>query len=100
MLRGDGSRPSVICLDLGGPATQVTEQTGFKVAAHDPEQVVSSLAEAMKELAVSQELREQMGEAARQRIVQEFSWSRRAEKISALYYSVMKSRQPPSKRDP
>ncbi|MFM6845653.1 MAG: glycosyltransferase family 4 protein, partial [Dolichospermum sp.] len=38
----------VICLDLGGPAVQVTEETGFKIAADEPYQVVRDLAEVNK----------------------------------------------------
>ena len=34
----------VICLDLGGPATQVQKNTGFKIPAHTPTQVVSDMA--------------------------------------------------------
>ena len=30
----------VICLDLGGPAEQVTERTGVKVSRHNPQQAV------------------------------------------------------------
>ena len=41
----------VVCLDLGGPATQVTEETGIKVPAPVPNQAVSGLAEAMTRLA-------------------------------------------------
>ena len=39
----------VVCLDLGGPATQVTQETGIKVAARNPRQTVVDLAEAMKD---------------------------------------------------
>src|SRR5208337_4499961 len=41
----------VVCLDLGGPALQVTEDTGIKVPATSPEQVVSDLATAFYKLA-------------------------------------------------
>ena len=43
------SRP-VICLDLGGPAIQVTQETGFKISAHTPEQTVRDLAKAIKNI--------------------------------------------------
>jgi glycosyltransferase involved in cell wall biosynthesis len=51
----------VVCLDLGGPATQVTEQTGIKVSALNPKQAVADLAEAMRCLGSSQKLRETYG---------------------------------------
>ena len=34
----------VICLDLGGPAVQVTPETGFKVRASNPKQAVEDIA--------------------------------------------------------
>jgi len=37
----------VICLNLGGPGVQVTDETGIKVLAQTPEQAVQDLAQAM-----------------------------------------------------
>jgi glycosyltransferase involved in cell wall biosynthesis len=51
----------VICLDLGGPAQQVTVETGFKVPALNPEQTVKALADAMVQLAKNEDLRLRMG---------------------------------------
>lgn len=79
----------VVCLDLGGPAVQVTAETGLKVTVQDPRQTVVGLADAMKTLAGSQELRGRMGEAGRERVMQEFIWSRKAAKMSVLYDAVM-----------
>ena len=55
----------VLCLDLGGPAVQVTAETGVKVSAHTPEQTVQELSAAMKQLAQEPELRERMGTAGK-----------------------------------
>ena len=55
----------VICLDLGGPGLQVTPETGIKVPARTPAQVVRELAAAMDTLSRSPETRIAMGEAAR-----------------------------------
>ena len=41
----------VICLDLGGPALQVTEATGIKIPAISPEQVISDIAIALERIA-------------------------------------------------
>ena len=78
----------VICLDLGGPALQVTEETGFKIPARSPEQVVAHIAQAMLRLAQNSELRRQMGEAARCRVREEFTWGRRGEQIHEIYCRV------------
>ncbi len=75
----------VICLDLGGPALQVTEETGFKVSARTPEQAVEEMVRAMRRLAEDAELRRRMGEAARCRVQEEFSWKRLGEEMNAIY---------------
>jgi len=36
------ARP-VVCLDLGGPGTQVTAATGIKLPAHNPDQVIAAM---------------------------------------------------------
>ena len=78
----------VICLDLGGPALQVTEETGFKIPAITPEQVVNDLAEAMLRLACDPELRNRIGEAARKRVNEYFDWDKKGEWLTDLYDSI------------
>lgn len=64
----------VICLDWGGPAVQVTAETGIKIKPTTPEKTVRDLAEAMENLAADSELRVRMGISARKRIQQVFDW--------------------------
>lgn len=75
----------VICLDLGGPAVQVTEETGIKVAAHTPMQVIADLAGAMRRLAEDPGLRRSLGLAARKRAEEHFGLRGRAVQICELY---------------
>lgn len=79
----------VICLDLGGPALQVTEETGFKIPARTPEQAVADMAGAMAKLARDPHLRRRMGEAAQRRAKEEFSWEGRGEEIARFYREVL-----------
>ena len=79
----------VICLDLGGPAIQVTSQTGFKLSAQSPEQVIQAIAAAMQKLAYSPELRLQMGNAGRQRVNENFSWTVVGERLDTLYQETV-----------
>lgn len=65
----------VICLDLGGPATQVTAATGIKVPAHTPEQTVQDLAAAMTDLANDSTLRIRMGKTGQQRVNEAYNWT-------------------------
>jgi glycosyltransferase involved in cell wall biosynthesis len=79
----------VLCLNLGGPASQVTEETGFKVPPHTPEQVVSDLALAMLHLARNPDLCRCMGETARQRAGESFDWDQKGNYIKKIYQEVM-----------
>jgi glycosyltransferase involved in cell wall biosynthesis len=79
----------VICLDLGGPALQVTANDGVKIAAHSPSEAVRGLSEAMGAIARDPDLRIRMGQAARERIAQHYRWDRKAEQLSALYHRVL-----------
>jgi glycosyltransferase involved in cell wall biosynthesis len=79
----------VICLDLGGPAVQVTSETGFKVPAHNPEQAVSDLAQAMVRLARDKNLRLQMGRAGQQRIWEYYSWEAKGKQLAQVYEQVV-----------
>ncbi len=87
----------VICLDLGGPAQQVTSATGFKVPAIDPQQAVAAIASAMTQLATNADLRLQMGQAGRQRIVDCYSWSARGQALAATYAAVVAAQSHPTR---
>jgi glycosyltransferase involved in cell wall biosynthesis len=76
---------AVVCLDLGGPAIQVTEETGIKVPARKPEQVVCDLATAYDRLASDPALRIRFGQAAQRRVEVDFNWDRKGEWMNHLY---------------
>ncbi len=67
------ARP-VLCLNLGGPGTQVTAETGFVVDAVNPEQVEADLAECILALARDRSLLARLGEAARDRVHGRYRW--------------------------
>lgn len=75
----------VICLDLGGPATQVTQETGFKVPARTPEKAVRDLAQAIRWWGENPNLSKEMGEAGRKYVTIRFVWVRRSLDIMRLY---------------
>jgi glycosyltransferase involved in cell wall biosynthesis len=79
----------VICLDLGGPAQQVTAETGFKVAAETPEQTVNDLAQVMVKVAAEEELRLRMGRAGQQRVREYYSWEAKGKQLAQLYKEVV-----------
>jgi len=78
----------VICLDLGGPALLVSEETGIKIPAISPEQAVRALADAMLKLATDPDLRARMAQAARQRVKEHFSWDRKAILMMEIYRKI------------
>jgi glycosyltransferase involved in cell wall biosynthesis len=80
----------VVCLDLGGPAIQVTEEMGFKVPAITAEQVVNDLAAAITKLACDRDLRQGMSEAGRRRVLRYFDWNKKGEWIDEVYQRVCK----------
>ena len=81
----------VICLDLGGPALQVTPDSGIKVSAVSPAQAVNDLATAMKDLALSPRRFESMSRSARLRVRESLAWDVKGEQLVAMYHSVVKS---------
>ena len=58
----------VICLDLGGPALRVTEATGIKIPAINPEQATADITAALGRLATDQAHLAELAQAGRQRI--------------------------------
>ena len=78
----------VICLDTGGPALQVTEQTGFKIPVDCPDQAIKAMSAAMKLAARDHALRLQMGQAGRERVRGHFSWSTIGQQLDDLYQST------------
>lgn len=78
----------VVCLDLGGPAWQVTEATGIKVPAHSPAQAVRDLAWALRTLALDPQRCRRMGEAGRERVQRHINWNIRGREFAELYRQV------------
>ncbi|MEO0935290.1 MAG: glycosyltransferase family 1 protein, partial [Cyanobacteria bacterium J06641_2] len=83
----------VICLDLGGPAVQVTEDTAFKIPACNPEQAIGDLAEAMTVLAKDSDLRLKMGQAGQKLVKEKFSWETKGKELTQLYEEILSSQK-------
>jgi glycosyltransferase involved in cell wall biosynthesis len=83
------ARP-VICLNLGGPALQITKTTGFKIDANTPEQAVNDLAVAIAHLA-DPKLSLNLGLSAQQRIKEVYSWDKKGQNLAELYEIIYKN---------
>lgn len=81
------ARP-VICMDLGGTAVQVTDETGVKVPALSRKQSVQGIALAMRRLAADPALRATLGTQGRRRVRKRFEWTVRAVELTQLYQDV------------
>ncbi len=75
----------VICLDLGGPAVQVTKETGFKIPAHHPEQAAEDIAQAMVCLANDSDRLATMSQAGRTLVTEAYSWTVRGQQLAQVY---------------
>jgi glycosyltransferase involved in cell wall biosynthesis len=82
----------VICLDLAGPATQVTPSAGLRIPARTPSATVTAIADALSRLARDPEQRHSMGMAGQSHVREAFGWETRAERILNCYATVL--RQP------
>ena len=85
------ARRPVICLDWGGPAIQVADGTGIRVAVRDAEQVTADLANAMKRLAADANLRAAMGRAGRRHVEAHYLWPRKVEHYCSIYTDVLQA---------
>jgi glycosyltransferase involved in cell wall biosynthesis len=80
----------VICLDLGGPALQVTDNVGVRVPAQQRHQAIQGIADAMAALAQDPERRKAMGEAGRARVASpEYSWDSKVAIYEGIYREVI-----------
>ena len=79
----------VICLDLGGPALQVTAATGIKIPATSPKQVIRDIVVALERIATDAPRRALLGQAGRARIEQEFNWQKLGDQMAVVYARLL-----------
>jgi glycosyltransferase involved in cell wall biosynthesis len=83
----------VICLDRGGPALQVTEETGVKVSASSPGAAVSLMADAMLWFARHPERRLAMDALLRSHAAA-YDWNEKGEVMAKFYRSAVNDTKP------
>jgi glycosyltransferase involved in cell wall biosynthesis len=84
-LEAMAARRPVICLDLGGPALQVTEETGIKIPAISPSQAIADLSLAMEELARDPARRARLGQSGRERVSRLYNSEEKGKYLADLY---------------
>jgi len=78
----------VICLDIGGPGVQVTNETGIKISLTTPEQIVRDIEKAMTTLYENEDLRNKMSNAGKNRVENDFTWVKKGEVIQGCYHQI------------
>ncbi len=86
-----GAGLPLICLNLGGPAMQVTPESGFAIEAISQAQVIEGLSDALLHLSREKKLLKDMGKAAQERVRSHFSWESKGDFINTLYNEVMET---------
>ncbi|HEY5374851.1 MAG TPA: glycosyltransferase family 4 protein [Polyangiaceae bacterium] len=79
----------VIAVEWGGPADYLDTSCGILVPPSGPEGLVKELATAIVKLARDPQLRAEMGEAGRQKIIREFTWPAKIQKLLSVYGHVV-----------
>ncbi len=80
----------VICLDLGGPGLNVTEDTGAKIPAKSVEQIVDGITETLRYLVSNPGIARRKGQAGRRRVQEHFCWEAKGERMAKIYESLGK----------
>ena len=75
----------VIATKWGGPADYLDEAGGMLVEPSGRERFIEGIADAMVELAQSPMLRHKLGQAGRARVLAEFDWERKIDRILEIY---------------
>lgn len=75
----------VIATNWGGPADYLDDSCGILVNPDSREGLIDGLAAAMFDLANSPELRQSMGKAGAEKVVNFFDWDKKGEKILEIY---------------
>jgi glycosyltransferase involved in cell wall biosynthesis len=81
------------CLDIGGPASQITPETGFAAPATNPTEAVTALADFLGRLDKDRALLARMSAAARLRARQHFSMSQMYARMRQFYAEAVAQTQ-------
>ena len=87
----------VIASNWGGPADYLDPSCGILVNPRGEYQFVAEIAAAMTRLAGDAALRQAMGEAGYQKVLREYDWRRKIDRILQIYQETIAAAQIPSK---
>ena len=88
VLEAMASGKPVIATRWGGPADYLDESCGILIDPDGPEALIAGFAKAMETLMASPQLCASLGAAGRQRVVRDFDWEKKVDRILQIYESV------------
>ena len=80
----------VIATAWGGPMDYLDERTGILVPPIGREELIAGLADAMLELAQSPERRAELGRNGRQKVLDEYDWEIKVDRVMGIYRGALK----------
>lgn len=90
VLEAMAMKKAVVATNWGGPADYINEECGILVdPAHSIDQFKSGLKNAIEKLIGDPQLTQKMGEAGRQRVMEEFNWVTKIDRIIDVYQNVI-----------
>ena len=81
-------RPA-LTLDIGGPALQIAEGSGFKASSQSPAEAVRGLSTAMQKFSLDRTLSLKMGKNALAAVQQNMLWNKRCLEIESVYSDAL-----------
>jgi glycosyltransferase involved in cell wall biosynthesis len=84
---------AVVATDWGGPADYLDETCGILITPSSRESMVLDLSSAMSKLAREPALRRAMGHAGRQKVVREFDWETKVDRVISVYKEAIEEGQ-------
>jgi glycosyltransferase involved in cell wall biosynthesis len=82
----------VICLDLPGPGEIVDSSSGIIIPAHNPENVVIQMSEALESLYHDRDKLTALATGARQRAIKAFDWTVKGDRLNEIYSSLLEQK--------
>ncbi|WP_406648184.1 glycosyltransferase family 4 protein [Aliisedimentitalea scapharcae] len=78
-----------VTANRGGPGWIIDDATGIRIPVKTPDMFAQDIAESLRTLAENPALRIQLGEGARRKVLRDGLWNNKADKLVALYGSVV-----------
>jgi glycosyltransferase involved in cell wall biosynthesis len=90
VLEAMASEVPTVCLEHQGARLMVDEESGIRIPVASEEETIEAMANALVDLCETPERREAMGRHARERVIREFSWESKVERLLGEYEKLQK----------